>query len=134
VFERPLRILSIVLSLLVAAGFTLFAIDDFTRASNASRDRIAGNARPDPTPRAEREREARNSQEREFVDDANDVLLRPFTGLVANSNSRWVQRGVPALLGLLTYGFVLGYLARYTRGRGGRRSPTRGRRRRASRA
>ena len=114
------------LSLIVAAGFTLFAIDDFSRASNESRDRIAGNARPDPTPRAERERELRNSRVREYIDDANDVLLRPFAGIVANDRSRWVQRGVPALLGLLVYGFMLGFLARYARGFGG---PVRDRRR-----
>ncbi len=119
--ERPLRIAAIVLSLFVVAGFTLFAIDDFARASNASRDRIAGNARPDPTPRAERAREQRNSRGREIIDDANDILLRPFAGLVANDHSRWAQRGIPALLGLLLYGFVLGYIARYTRGFGGPR-------------
>lgn len=116
--ERPLHILAIVLTLLVAAGFTLFAIDDFARASNNSRDRIAGNARPDPTPLAEREREQRDSKAREAIDDANDILLRPFAGLVANDHSRWAQRGIPALLGLLVYGFLLGYLARYTRGHG----------------
>ncbi len=124
--ERLLRSLAIVLSLLVAASFLLFAIDDFSRASNQSRDRIAGNARPDPTPRDERAREARNSAGREYIDDANDVLLRPFSGLVANDHSRWVQRGVPALLGLLVYGFGLGFLARYARGLGG---PVRDRRR-----
>ena len=127
--ERPLRILAIVLSLIVAAGFTLFAFDDFARASKQSRDRIAGNARPDPTPRAERERELRNSRFREYIDDANDVLLRPFTGLTAHDNSRWVQRGVPTLFGLLVYGFLLGFLARYARGWG---RPVRDRRRPAS--
>jgi H+/Cl- antiporter ClcA len=132
VLERPLRFLAIALSLLVAAGFTLFAVDDFQRASNNSRDRISGNARPDPTPRAERQREDRNSTGRELIDDANDVLLRPFAGLVANDKSRWVQRGVPALLGLLVYGFMLGYLARFARGHGGP-SATRTRRQ-ASRA
>jgi hypothetical protein len=130
VLERPLRIIAIVLSVLVTAGFTLFAIDDFGRASNESRDRIAGNARPDPTPKAEREREQRNSQAREFIDDANDVLLRPFAGIVANNHSRWAQRGIPALLGLFVYGFMLGYFARFTRGHGA----TSGRRRLASRA
>jgi hypothetical protein len=119
VLERLLRSLAIVLSLLVAAGFTLFAIDDFGRASNVSRDRIAGNARPDPTPVAERQREARNSRARELIDDANDVLLRPFAGVVTNDHSRWAQRGIPALLGLLVYGFGLGYLARFARGHGG---------------
>jgi hypothetical protein len=129
VLERPLRIVAIVLSLIVAAGFTLFALDDFTRASNESRDRISGSARPDPTPRAERERELRNGRVREYIDDANDVLLRPFTGIVTNDRSRWVQRGVPALFGLLVYGFLLGFLARYARGWG---RPVRDRRRPAS--
>jgi hypothetical protein len=121
--------LGIVLSLVVAAGFTLFALDDFTRASNATRDRISGSARPDPTPRVERERELRDSRGREYIDDANDVLLRPFNGIVANNRSRWVQRGVPAIFGLLVYGFLLGFLARYARGFGG---PVRDRRRPAS--
>jgi hypothetical protein len=118
VLERPLRIVAIVLSLLVAAGFTLFAVDDLTRASAQSRDRVAGVRSPDPTPAAERTREQRHGRARELVDDANDILLQPFAGLVANTSSRWVQRGVPALLGLLVYGFLLGYLARYARGFG----------------
>jgi hypothetical protein len=121
--------LGIVLSLVVAGGFTLFALDDFTRASNATRDRISGSARPDPTPRVERERELRDSRGREYIDDANDVLLRPFNGIVADNRSRWVQRGVPAIFGLLVYGFLLGFLARYARGFGG---PVRDRRRPAS--
>ena len=107
-----------VLSLLVVAGFTLFALDDFSRASNQSRARIAGFEAADPTPAAEHAREERNGRGRELVDDANDVLLRPFAGVVADDSSRWVQRGVPALLALLVYGFLLGYLARYTRGHG----------------
>jgi hypothetical protein len=118
VLERPLRIVAIVLSLLVAAGFVLFAVDDFSRASAQSRDRIAGVDAPDPTPAAERTREQHNGRVRELIDDADDVLLRPFAGIVAGASSRWMQRGVPALLGLLVYGFLLGYLARYTRGFG----------------
>ena len=39
------------------------------------------------------------------------MLLGPFTGLVDGSGSRWVTHGVPALLGLLLYGFCLGMLA-----------------------
>jgi hypothetical protein len=118
VLERPLRILAMILSLLVVAGFALFALDDFSRASAESRNRIAGFETADPTPAAERTREQRNGRGRELVDDANDVLLKPFAGIVADSPSRWVQRGVPALLGLLVYGFLLGYLARYARGHG----------------
>jgi hypothetical protein len=113
VLERPLRILAIALTLVVATGFMLFALDDFGRASSESRDRIAGY---DPGRAAERARERRDSPVREVVDDANDVLLRPFAGIAADVDSRWVQRGVPALLGMLVYGFSLGTLARYTRG------------------
>jgi hypothetical protein len=116
--ERPLRIAAIVLSLLVVAGFMLFALDDMSRASNASRAHITGVAAADPTPAAELAREQRNGRGRELVDDANDVLLWPFTGVAAGASSDWVQRGVPALLALLVYGFLLGYVARYARGRG----------------
>ena len=116
--ERPLRIVAIVLSLLVAAGFVLFAFDDFGRASAQSRDRIAGFEKTSPTAAGERKREDRNSPVREFVDDANDVLLRPFAAVSESADSRWVQRGVPALLGLLVYGFLLGYVARYAHGHG----------------
>ncbi len=112
------------LSLLVAAGFVLFAVDDFSRASAQSRDRIAGFEKTSPTAAGERTRESRNGKVREFVDDANDVLLRPFAGLSESASSRWVQRGVPALLGLLVYGFLLGYVARFAHGRGGRPAVT----------
>ncbi len=119
--ERLLRSLAVVLSLIVAAGFVLFAMDDFDRASSSSRSRIAGDpAATDPTPAGERERERRNSKAREAIDDANDVLLRPFAGVSQHADSRWVRRGVPALLGLLTYGVLLGFLARYTKAHGGR--------------
>ena len=47
---------------------------------------------------------------REAIDDANDVLLRPFAGLV-DSDSAWVNHGMPAVLALLIYGFGLGMLA-----------------------
>ena len=117
VLERPLRILAIVLSAIVALGFVLFVIDDADRASGESVARIAAYERADPTPAGEREREDRNGRVREWVDDGNDVLLRPFAG-ITDSDSRWVQRGVPALLGLLIYGFLLGYVARFARGHG----------------
>jgi len=121
VLERLLRFLAITLSLIIAAGFILFAVDDFDRASNSSRNRITGDpAATDPTPAGEREREARNSKGREAIDDVNDVLLRPFASVSENSDSRWVRRGVPALLGLLTYGLLLGFLARFTKGRVGK--------------
>jgi hypothetical protein len=117
VIERSLRAIAIVLSLIIAAGFCMFALDEFNRASSAQRNELAGYERLGPKPMSEREREKRHSVAREYVDDANDVLLKPFAGVV-DSGSRWAQRGVPTLLGLLVYGFLLAYLARFARGRG----------------
>jgi hypothetical protein len=117
VLERPLRILAIVLSLIIAAGFCMFALDEFNRASTAQTRELKGYELADPTPSGERQRERRHSKAREYIDDANDILLKPFAGIVS-SGGRWVQRGVPTLLGLLTYGFLLAYLARFMHGRG----------------
>ena len=116
--ERSLRWLSIILSLVIAASFVLFAVEDFDRASTSSRERIHSINAVDPTVAGERERERRHGKVREAIDDANDVLLKPFASITEDSGSRWVQRGVPALLGLLTYGFLLAYLARFTKARG----------------
>jgi hypothetical protein len=118
VFERPLRLLAVTLSLVVAAGFVLFAVEDFGRASDDARNRLAGYAATDPTAAGERDREQRHSAAREAIDDANDVLLRPFAAVTEESGSGWMRRGIPALLGLLTYGFLLGYVARYAKAYG----------------
>jgi hypothetical protein len=106
--------MALVLSLLVAGGFVLFAVQEMADASQSQRGKLRGFERMHPTPTAEREREQVNTRGRELVDDANDLLLGPFAGVV-DSGSRWAQRGVPTLLGLLVYGFLLGYLARLSR-------------------
>ena len=49
------------------------------------------------------------------------MLLAPFAGVSDDSSDRWEQRGYPTLLGLLVYGFGLGYLARFMTARGGAR-------------
>ena len=119
-FERVVRRVAIALSVIVAAGFLLFAVDDMDRASDASSSSVAGaSGALDPSPDGERERERRDGAAREVVDDANDVLLRPFAGVSDTADSRWVRRGIPALLGLLVYGVLLGYVARYGKARVG---------------
>ncbi|MGH2917388.1 MAG: hypothetical protein ACRDLS_02150 [Solirubrobacteraceae bacterium] len=117
--ELPLRYLAIVLSLIVAMGFVLFVIDDVGQASDDTVTKVEfpEYQRADPTSAGELERERRNGQVREWIDDGNDVLLKPFAG-IAHSDSQWVERGVPTLFGLLVYGFLLGYLARFARGHG----------------
>lgn len=115
--ERPLRLVAIVCTLVIVAGFGLFAREEMSRASEGQRAELAGFERAAPTPAGERTRERRDSRAREWVDDANDILLAPFAGVV-QAGGRWSQRGVPALLGLVVYGLLLGYLARFAHGRG----------------
>ena len=118
-FERLLKVSAIVLSVVVGLGWVLFAVDETSAASRESAAEVAGReavTRPDPTARQERARERTHGKVREGIDDANDVLLKPFAAAVNHSGSTWVRRSVPAFLGLVLYGFVLGFLARYARG------------------
>jgi hypothetical protein len=112
------RLLAVAASGLVLLGFAFFATDEMDRGSQYQQkliDRELTGTLIDPTPIAptpdqEQARELANGSFREVVDDANDVLLGPFTELV-DSQDRWVTHGVPALLALLLYGLGLGMLA-----------------------
>jgi hypothetical protein len=112
------RLLAIFCSGLVILGFAFFATDELDRGSKTQQgklDRELSGEVGDPTPIApspvqEAAREKVNGGFREAVDDANDVLLGPFTNLI-DSNDRWVGHGVPAVLALLLYGLGLGTLA-----------------------
>jgi hypothetical protein len=107
-----LRLASTVATVLVALGFVLFAIDETGEGSRSTVSRLEGTDVPSPGAKAERAREQRNGSVREAIDDANDVLLAPFSGLVEGW-SDWASRGVSALLGFLLYGLGLRLLANY---------------------
>ena len=112
------RLVAILCSGLVILGFAYFATDELDRGSKTQQgklDRELSGEVGDPTPIApspaqEAAREKVNGSFREAVDDANDVLLGPFTNLI-DSKDRWVGHGVPAVLALLLYGLGLGTLA-----------------------
>src|SRR5690349_14200092 len=81
VIERALRFAAVACSLLVIAGWGWFAIDEAGTASANTQAEIAGqqaSRAPSPDPDQERDREKVNSSLHEYVDDANDVLLKPF--------------------------------------------------------
>src|SRR5947209_10385971 len=98
----------------------MFAIDQAQNGSKQQVSKLAGEIEPttaatninqaNPSPKTERQREKMHGQVRETIDDADDVLLKPFTGVVS-SNSIWVQRGVPALLAFLLFGVGLRMVA-----------------------
>ena len=118
--ERALRTAAILASLVVVAGWGLFAVDEARSASNQTQTEIAGReaARSaDPLPDEERARERAHSGAREAVDDVNDVLLSPFATVAGDAESRWLRRTVPAAIALVLYGFGLAVLARFAAGR-----------------
>jgi hypothetical protein len=113
-----IRLVAIVCSGLILFGFAYFATDEMSRGSQNQQNKLDSELASvaDPTPLApspadEREREQVNGTLREAVEDANDVLVGPFTAIVESSSNVWVRHGVPALLGVLLYGFCLGMLA-----------------------
>jgi hypothetical protein len=111
-----IRFVAIAISGIVVLGFALFAVDETGKGSQAQQDKLErelGHAPNDlvaPSAHDEAFREAHQGKVHETVDDVNDVLLRPFVDLV-DSDSAWVNHGIPALLALLIYGFGLGMLA-----------------------
>jgi hypothetical protein len=104
----------------VVLSFVFFLVDQTSEASQNQVNAIAGEAGvkaenatkvPDPPPAVEQVREEENDSFHEFVDDVDDVLLSPFTGIV-DSDNIWVRRLVPLGLALLIYGLLGQYLAR----------------------
>jgi hypothetical protein len=116
VIERAIRAVAIVTSAIVLISFGFFAIDRLRAGSQREQDKLAQQDTADPTAAQERRREKVHSGIRETIDDADDFLISPFSGVV-DSGDEWVTRGVPTGLALLVYGLGLGFVARFARGR-----------------
>jgi hypothetical protein len=107
------RLVAVVTCTIVVLGFITFANEEASRGSEQQVARV-GQAMNDPAPAAsaERAREKKHGEARETLDDANDVLLSPFAGVV-HSEDAWVTRMVPTVLALLAYGLGLTLLANF---------------------
>jgi len=114
------RWLSLFACAFVTLSFLYFAVNQTSTASHNQVSAIAGTAGvqpesatkvPDPPKKVEKVREQENDKFHEFVDDVDDVLVAPFTGIV-DSNEIWVRRLIPLALALLIYGIAGQYLAR----------------------
>ena len=114
--QSLLRLASTIACAIVLVSFGLFAIDQARGESKRQADKVAGIDDPSPSADTEREREKAHGAVREAIDDADDVLLEPFAGVIS-SGSVWVKRGIPTLLALLVYGVVLRILIGYLPGR-----------------
>ena len=115
-----IRWASIFCSSVIVLSFLFFAVEQTSNASENSVRQITGEANvkaesitklPNPPAKVEEAREKENSGFHEFIDDVDDILLSPFTG-ITNSTNIWVRRIVPAIIGLLLYGLGGMYLAR----------------------
>jgi hypothetical protein len=126
VIARLVIWVSTLASIVLVVSFGLFAIDQARGGSKQQVARLGKELQPasdastnvnqaDPSPRTERARERRHGDLREAVDDVDDVLVSPFTGIV-ESDSIWVQRGVPSLIALLLFGVALRILSAYLPG------------------
>lgn len=111
---RLLRLAALLVSAVVIVSFVLFAVEQAGAASDAQRRALGSIHGPAPTDRSEQKREARNGEVREYIDDANDSLVSPFTGLVEGQGV-WVRRVVTGLLAVLLYGVVVTIGANYVR-------------------
>jgi hypothetical protein len=125
VIARAVTWASTIAALVLLASFGMFAVD---QANNGSKQQVAklGSEieagavktnvnQADPSPKTEREREKQHGDVREAIDDVDDVLVSPFTGVV-DSNSIWTQRGVPTLIAFLLFAVGLRILAAYLPG------------------
>jgi hypothetical protein len=99
---------------LVVLGFATFAADELNKGSKQQVTKVTDGGRATTTattkPLTEAERERKHGSVREAIDDANDVLLAPFNGVVGSDNT-WVEHGIPALLALLCYGVLVALIA-----------------------
>jgi hypothetical protein len=111
---------SLIASAFVVLGFVFFLVNQTSTASKNQVVAITGGTDvkaesatkvPNPSPAVEKLREKENDKLHEFVDDVNDVLLAPFTGII-NSDSIWVIRLFTLGCALLIYGLLGQYLAR----------------------
>ncbi len=106
----------------VTLSFLYFLVNQTSDASKNQTNEITGgpNGRikaesvtklPNPSKAVEKLREQQDDSIHEFVDDVDDVLASPFTG-ISNSKSIWIRRLIPLALALLIYGLGGLYLAR----------------------
>jgi hypothetical protein len=118
---RLLRLASIVICLIVAASFLVFAINQTKSASGEQQEALggpstsqsAGSANPNSgsAPNAKHH----ENKLHKALDEASEELTSPFSGIVSSASSEWANRGIRLVLALLVYGFGLGYVARVLR-------------------
>ena len=100
-----LRTAAIVCSLIIALSLLLFVIDQTKKGDQTAQEEIQGVLHP-VLPASKPP-----GQPRKFIDQASHALTTPFNN-IASGSDKWASRVVPAILGIILFGFGLGFLAR----------------------
>jgi hypothetical protein len=129
VLSRIVRIASYVAVAFIVAGLIGLLTDLVRDTSKVQATRIQdpGTAQvvalsvdieaPDPGPAVEKVREEEHTKGREVIDDVGDVLMRPFTWIISDSDGA-VQKALYGALALILYGFLMQMLADWLRRQG----------------
>ena len=119
-FSSLLRLASIVICLITVASFALFVTNQ-TKSASTHQQEVLNGAVPaegsSPSSGTAGEAVHHESTVHRVIDEASEALTSPFSGITAGSSSEWVIHGADVALALLVYGFLLGYLATFARGR-----------------
>ena len=114
-----MRLASVLICLVVVVSFTLFAVNQTSRASTHQQQELnEGGTVPAGQSGSTAGATSKHSHEsslRKFVDEVSNALTSPFSGVTAGTSSQWLIHGVNLLLVLVVYGFGLGFLARLIR-------------------
>jgi hypothetical protein len=114
--QSVLRWASTIACAILVVSFVMFAVEKSRAGAKDQVNKVVGISAPAPGPESERAREKEHGDVREAIDDANDVLVEPFAGVI-DSGSIWAKRIVATLLALIVYGVILRILAGYLPGR-----------------
>jgi hypothetical protein len=112
VIDGALRSVAAIASATIALSFVLFAAQEVRHGSDRQQQELVGAANTSSA------QDSHHTAARRAIDDASEVLLRPFAGVTGDTRNAWARRGIPALFGLLVYGLGLAYLARRLNVRG----------------
>lgn len=113
-FEKPLRLLSILCTAFVVLSFVFFTIDQSSKGSQSSVNGIAADGPPSAAI-VQHKKPAHHNAVRRAIDSVDKRLVDPFNGLAGGSSNDWVKRGIPSLFALFVYGFGLSFIARYAK-------------------
>jgi hypothetical protein len=113
VITKVLVYLAVGCCALITVSFGMFALD---QASGASTQQVQQLSSDTADASVQSATAPAKSQPRRFIDGATRALTSPFSALLSSMRSPWAQESVVTVLGLLVYGFGLGYLARFSRG------------------